>query len=288
VEDLSTSIDFKTELQSELQAELQSSSIGAQPSVVQNLSSEFATRIGAKETLFEPPSEATTALASPQPPSPMHSPTEVISAVQVRELGKLLESEPKPMAEPTPVPVQHAPAPVQQAPAPVQQAPAPVQQAPAPVQQAPAPVQQEPVPVQPKPAQDQQISASKVDQVEIDRRTIVVAEQASLGPGERGKIVGWLITYSRNEDGQDFRIYEGYNRIGANQVCDIVIEDETVSGSHAIIVYREDRCLIKDDLSRNGTFVNGREITEAYPLQNYDQIRVGNTHLTYVSAQRAS
>jgi pSer/pThr/pTyr-binding forkhead associated (FHA) protein len=121
-----------------------------------------------------------------------------------------------------------------------------------------------------------------------DRRTIVMADQSGPARVTRGKIVGWLITYNRNPDGDDHRVYAGYNRLGANPVCDILIDDETVSGSHAIIVYREGRCLIKDDLSRNGTFVNGREITEAYPLQNYDQIRIGNTYLTFVSAQQIS
>jgi pSer/pThr/pTyr-binding forkhead associated (FHA) protein len=44
--------------------------------------------------------------------------------------------------------------------------------------------------------------------------------------------------------------------------------------------------LIKDDLSRNGTFVNAREIGEAHPLQSYDQIRIGNTYITFIAAQR--
>lgn len=122
--------------------------------------------------------------------------------------------------------------------------------------------------------------------VEADRKTIISPDALLQKQGSRGKLVGWLISYSSNPDGQDFRLYAGYNRLGANPVCDIVIDDDTVSGSHAILVYREGRCLIKDDLSRNGTFVNGREITEAHPLQNYDQIRVGNTHLTFVAAQR--
>ena len=124
------------------------------------------------------------------------------------------------------------------------------------------------------------------DPGEPDRRTTFVAREVGGGVGSRGKIVGWLISYSSNPDGEDYRIYAGHNRIGANSICDIVINDDTVSGSHAIIVYREGRCLIKDDLSRNGTFVNGREITEAHPLQNYDQIRLGNTYLIFVSAQR--
>lgn len=103
----------------------------------------------------------------------------------------------------------------------------------------------------------------------------------------KGKLVGWLVSYTRNPDGEDFKLRVGYNRMGANPACDIVVEDETVSGSHAILVFRDGRCLIKDDLSRNGTFVNGKEITEAHPLQNYDQIRIGNTILTYVAAQNS-
>jgi hypothetical protein len=120
----------------------------------------------------------------------------------------------------------------------------------------------------------------------LDRRTTILSDQSSSPRKSKGRIVGWLVTYSHNQDGEDFRIYAGYNRIGANPVCDVQIEDETVSGSHAIIVYRDGRCLIKDDLSRNGTFVNGREITEAQPLQSYDQIRVGNTTLIFVPAAR--
>ena len=129
-------------------------------------------------------------------------------------------------------------------------------------------------------------TAADGENAEADRRTTFVSREVGAGVGSRGKIIGWLISYTSNPDGEDYRIYAGHNRIGANSICDIVINDDTVSGSHAILVYREGRCLIKDDLSRNGTFVNGREITEAHPLQNYDQIRLGNTYLIFVSAQR--
>lgn len=129
--------------------------------------------------------------------------------------------------------------------------------------------------------------AQPVDREE-ERRTILVADESSLQRSTKGRLVGWLVSYTTNPDGEDFRIYSGYNRIGANPVCDIVIDDETVSGSHAIIVHREGRFLIKDDLSRNGTFVNGREISEAHPLQSYDAVRLGNTTLTFIAAQRTS
>lgn len=121
-----------------------------------------------------------------------------------------------------------------------------------------------------------------------DRRTILVEDNATPQRSSKGLLVGWLVSYANNPDGEDYRIYSGYNRMGANPVCDIVLGDETVSGSHAIIVYREGRFLIKDDLSRNGTFVNGREINEAHPLQSYDQVRLGNSVLTFVAAQRTT
>ncbi len=142
-----------------------------------------------------------------------------------------------------------------------------------------------PEPLAPNPPDYPPVQAVDRDE---ERRTILVADEAGLQRSTKGKLVGWLVSYNRNPDGEDFRIYAGYNRIGANPVCDIVIDDETVSGSHAIIVYREGRFLVKDDLSRNGTFVNGREISEAHPLQSYDAVRLGNTILTFISTQRTS
>lgn len=114
----------------------------------------------------------------------------------------------------------------------------------------------------------------------------MAADEVKRAIGSKGKLVGWLVNYGRNPDGEDYKLRAGYNRLGANPACDIVVEDETVSGSHAILVFRDGRCLIKDDLSRNGTFVNGREISESYPLQSYDQVRIGNTYLTFIAAQR--
>lgn len=116
--------------------------------------------------------------------------------------------------------------------------------------------------------------------------SMMAVDEVKRALGSKGKLVGWLVNYGRNPDGEDYKLRAGYNRMGANPACDIVVEDETVSGSHAILVFRDGRCLIKDDLSRNGTFVNGKEITEAHPLQNYDQVRVGNTTFTYVAAQQ--
>jgi Inner membrane component of T3SS, cytoplasmic domain len=149
---------------------------------------------------------------------------------------------------------------------------------------APAPRSDSGIPPPPPPAPSPIREPQLADNA--DRRTVLMqAGAGDVDPKSKGKIVGWLISYSKNRDGVDFRLRTGHNRVGAHPACDIVVDDDTVSGSHAVIVYRDGHCLIKDDLSRNGTFVNGVEITEARTLQNYDQIRVGNTTLIFVAAE---
>ncbi|MGE0127986.1 MAG: FHA domain-containing protein [Blastocatellales bacterium] len=212
---------------------------------------DFATRIDSGETLFETAESpiVTPPAVSMPAPAPAFTPTEVINTVSPPEAADWASVEVFSPAQPI---------------------------------EPLAPTQEELAPeIAPPPP-------PKAPEYDSDRRTIVMADQSSPLRKTKGRIVGWLITYSHNPDGVDYRIYAGYNRLGANPVCDILLEDETVSGSHSIIVYRDGRCLIKDDLSRNGTFVNGREITEAHPLQSYDQIRIGNTYLTFVAAQRIS
>lgn len=214
--------------------------------------SDFATRIDTRdtrETVFETVEAVTIPPPAPPPPAPVPAfiPTEITPAIPLAESHNSASAEPFKVSGPI-------------------EPPAASQENWRPQTQA-----QAPQPVTPS----------------LDRRTVVLSDQSASQRKSKGRIVGWLVTYSHNPDGEDFRIYAGYNRIGANPVCDVLIEDETVSGSHAIIVYRDGRCLIKDDLSRNGTFVNGREITEAQALQSYDQIRVGNTNLVFVAAQRA-
>ena len=120
-----------------------------------------------------------------------------------------------------------------------------------------------------------------------ERRTVVVGAEdlrESLAP--RGRLAGWLVTFDQSPDGRDFRLRVGSNRIGANPHCDVVIDDEAVSGSHAIIMCRDGQFVIKDDFSSNGTFVNESEVSASQTLRNYDQVRVGNTTLTLVALER--
>jgi FHA domain len=69
--------------------------------------------------------------------------------------------------------------------------------------------------------------------------------------------------------------------IGRGFAVDMQLEDQSVSRRHAIIVERLGETRILDDRSANGTFVNGRRVTEA-TLRDRDVVRIGRVVLVYV------
>jgi FHA domain/zinc-ribbon domain len=241
--------DFATRVETPITAIDPSRGTGPTTYATMQSPNDFVTRIDTRENVFETAEAPTLPPPAPPPhsPAPAFMPTEITPAVPLSEPLGSASAEPFKVSGPI----------------------------------------ESPAASQESWRSQTHASAPQAVPPTLDRRTTVLSDQSAPLRKAKGRIVGWLVTYSHNPDGEDFRIYAGYNRIGANPVCDVLIEDETVSGSHAIIVYRDGKCLIKDDLSRNGTFVNGREITEAQALQSYDQIRVGNTQLVFVAAQRA-
>ena len=62
----------------------------------------------------------------------------------------------------------------------------------------------------------------------------------------------------------------------------LVVNDPTVSSTHAIVLVRDGGYSIVDLGSSNGTFINGnRQGGEAYTLQHGDKIQLGNVMLTF-------
>jgi len=57
--------------------------------------------------------------------------------------------------------------------------------------------------------------------------------------------------------------------IGRSSACQIVLGDDTVSRRHAELRYDDGRWMLRDLGSSNGTYVNGRLVTEA-------EVRVGD------------
>ena len=111
------------------------------------------------------------------------------------------------------------------------------------------------------------------------RTSIVTGDSqnpSQLPQTERRKLVGWLVTFTNDEFGQDYKLYFGKNKIGTAAGCDIIITDPSVSGEHTTILFRDNEFLIKDHFSTNGTKINGVTIDEG-KLTDGDELKLGNT-----------
>jgi hypothetical protein len=112
------------------------------------------------------------------------------------------------------------------------------------------------------------------------KRTSIVMDESKGSPplaqSEKRKLVGWLVTFTHDEYGQDFKLYVGKNKIGSGMNCDILLNDLSVSADHATILFRNNEFLIKDNFSTNGTIING-VISDEGKLIDGDELKVGNT-----------
>jgi hypothetical protein len=113
------------------------------------------------------------------------------------------------------------------------------------------------------------------------------AEGVKIGEAaQRRKLRGWLVTFDLFEFGTDFKIIEGRNTIGKDAQNEITIKDSEVSGSHAIILCRHDEFIIEDEMSTNGTYINGAELGPRSPhvLSDGDKIKIGKIELLFKKA----
>jgi hypothetical protein len=66
--------------------------------------------------------------------------------------------------------------------------------------------------------------------------------------------------------------------IGRSSACQIVLGDDTVSRRHAELRYDDGRWMLRDLGSSNGTYVNGRLVTEA-EVRAGDVVHLGGCRL---------
>jgi len=124
-------------------------------------------------------------------------------------------------------------------------------------------------------------------------RTIVTPTKVSDGPEKsneaqisKRKLKGWLVTFDIEDFGTDYKIFEGRNLIGKKSTCDITVLDNEVSSEHAVILFRKDKFEISDQMSTNGTVLNG-ELLDSHKsnvLIDGDEIVVGKTSLLFKTA----
>ncbi|MDB9712719.1 FHA domain-containing protein [Flavobacteriaceae bacterium] len=101
----------------------------------------------------------------------------------------------------------------------------------------------------------------------------------------RRRLRGWLVSFDIEDFGVDFKILEGKNWIGKKSSNDITIQDNQVSSVHALVLCRKDKFLLSDEMSSNGTTVNGQDLP-LHPSELYDgdEIKIGNTKLLFRTA----
>lgn len=129
-------------------------------------------------------------------------------------------------------------------------------------------------------------SSVSTESIDLSKTYIIVdnsGDQESgeiLTPRKNRMLVGWLVSYTVDKMGRDYRIYEGRNTIGTRASNDIVVvSDPSVSGHHSTILFRGNKYYIKDELSSNGTKLNGIDLipSEIPELEDGSIITVGDT-----------
>jgi pSer/pThr/pTyr-binding forkhead associated (FHA) protein len=89
--------------------------------------------------------------------------------------------------------------------------------------------------------------------------------------------------YLELDDGDEavlFPLQDGTTHLGRGFAADFRLEDQSVSRRHALVHVRAGGARVLDDRSANGTFVNGRRVTEAQ-LADGDVVVLGRVVLTY-------
>lgn len=100
------------------------------------------------------------------------------------------------------------------------------------------------------------------------------------------KLVGLLVTYDHNSNGDVHGIYEGRNLIGRSATCDIpIVGDENMSSEHLLILYRDVEGIFwaADQNSSNGTYINGEFVSERAKLTTNDVIVIGATRFIFLA-----
>ncbi|MFH0925626.1 MAG: sigma 54-interacting transcriptional regulator [bacterium] len=90
------------------------------------------------------------------------------------------------------------------------------------------------------------------------------------------KKMPYLVVYMGMDSGKCFRVKEGKMSVGRDSSADILIDDERISRVHCIIDCQKDKIIIEDQNSRNGTYINGEQITSQIIYPN-STIQIGRT-----------
>jgi len=75
--------------------------------------------------------------------------------------------------------------------------------------------------------------------------------------------------------------------IGRKETNTIVLDDQFVSGNHALIKIKNNIVVIEDLESTNGTFINGKKIYTNSSLKADDKIKIGNATFKLIETEKS-
>ena len=104
-------------------------------------------------------------------------------------------------------------------------------------------------------------------------------------PLDANRIPAVLLVKSGSKKGSliELKLPVGVDRewsLGRSQLCDVVLEDPTVSNLHAVIRWENGYWEIQDNHSTNGVSLNGKKVSRAV-FENSDVLTIGNIKMIF-------
>ncbi len=97
--------------------------------------------------------------------------------------------------------------------------------------------------------------------------------------------VAMVILLDSEGEGRRWALDRERLEIGRDPSCDILLPDRVVSRHHAIIERCEEGYVLRDNGSKNGTFVNGEPVNDGHLLRDGDEIQIAlRFRLIFVAA----
>ncbi len=94
------------------------------------------------------------------------------------------------------------------------------------------------------------------------------------------QITGAYLVIQKGTVGRRVELWKERTTIGRSLNCDIFLEDLAVHRKQASILFTPAGYVLRDDHGSGDSFVNGHPVKEQL-LSNGDQLRFGNTHITF-------
>jgi len=77
----------------------------------------------------------------------------------------------------------------------------------------------------------------------------------------------------------------GETSVGRSKSCDIIVNYDSVSRSHAVIARKKKGWVVFDTLSSGGTFVNAQRVEGSAPLADGDTLTFGSASFIFRTAE---